>query len=550
MRFVSPFLFCLLFSLSALAQTYKYTVDANNIITTLDPTGGIGFGTMHPNFCVVRAEDSASLLSGSWCWLAGKDQFGTIRTLNPDWDQTEYELIVGPYSEYFDSKPESEKILAYAPFQRVWKITQNEIDEHILHFNDADYEMPEAILNWPGNGDTVKGFAKILAPFVDFNQNEIYEPALGDHPVIKGDVAVFAIYNDRGTGELTDYNPEMDIEVHVMLYAFYDDVNSLLGNTFFANYSIVNRGFYDYSDFYIGLFSSVDLGYWADDYVGSDSTLNLFYVYNGDDFDEGIESMSGFYPGFGSKLPAFGCMSLNESLHAYMFRNGDVPSPTAYPILPLHIWYCMDGKFRDGTQMIEYGSGYGGPEDGPSTNFMWHDDPRNPEGWSEVTENNLPYNRSHWASTGPFNFHPGEKRCAEFAYIFAPGEENAERFSEITKLKNFAAQLKALYPFMYDDACISYKTDSLEEEIVTYPDKFEIYPNPSSGSIEFYAGQNPESDIVVELYDLTGKLIEMYNFSNTSGNLHTIELPPLANQMYILRFNLDGHEFSRKIIVN
>ena len=49
-----------------------------------------------------------------------------------------------------------------------------------------------------------------------------------------------------------------------------------------------------------------DIGYYGDDYIGSDSSRNMMFFYNGDAFDEG----GGGTLGYGDNPPAVGLVSL------------------------------------------------------------------------------------------------------------------------------------------------------------------------------------------------------------------------------------------------
>ena len=95
-------------------------------------------------------------------------------------------------------------------FDRIWYVTREQIETHIEYYeclNDEDcdtevefpdgYEIPEVIESWPAMGDTELGFAEYLAPFVDFDDDGIYNPENGDYPDICGDFSTYQIYNDK-----------------------------------------------------------------------------------------------------------------------------------------------------------------------------------------------------------------------------------------------------------------------------------------------------------------------------------------------------------------
>ena len=78
------------------------------------------------------------------------------------------------------------------------KLTKSEIDNHITNYSDPNYQVPEAIISWPAHGDIALGQNYNLAPYIDVNDNNIYDPYNGDYPCIKGDEAIYMIRNDVG----------------------------------------------------------------------------------------------------------------------------------------------------------------------------------------------------------------------------------------------------------------------------------------------------------------------------------------------------------------
>ncbi|MFI5172734.1 MAG: T9SS type A sorting domain-containing protein [Chitinophagales bacterium] len=520
---------------------YDYILDVNNIKTTLDATGTIGYGYSHPNYFYAPATGLVSPVVGTWLWLVGIDQDGLYRDLAPNWYFNPEEIKIGPYTEKFDGFDNNITELIINKYNRVWKITAEQIEDHKNNFYSPDYQMPEAIINWPGNGDTTYGASEMLAPFVDYNANKFYEPGSGDHPVIKGDVAIYAIYNDHGDYDELSTNPRSDLEVHVMLYGYYSELNSALGNTVFVNYKIINRGDRNYSNLFAGIFSSFDLGAYDDDYVGCDSSLNLFYVYNGDMVD-GPTPIN-----YGDQLPAFGCTSLTNDLHAFMYRNSDF-SVLGYPITAEQTWLCMDAKFRDGVQMTYGGNGYDSSPDAIETNFMFSGNPRNLDEWSEVSESNPPADRRVYGSTGPYNLNAGDELCAEFAYIFAQPETPNDNIDGVDLLKNFTSQIQAIYPFLEEEKCLEYKTATLPDIISN--ETYHIYPNPSGGIIIIQSGLPEKTVFYANIFNMNGQRLKNYTFVNSADDqAHHIDISTFSSGLYILRFEINGREFSEKIIV-
>lgn len=89
--------------------------------------------------------------------------------------------------------PISSDSIASAYWDRTWTVTKGMVDSTK---NGLYTTLPEAVLNWPVKGRAQYGERQELAPFEDVNNNGIYEPLLGDYPIIKGHISTIAIFND------------------------------------------------------------------------------------------------------------------------------------------------------------------------------------------------------------------------------------------------------------------------------------------------------------------------------------------------------------------
>ena len=150
-------------------------------------------------------------------WLSGKNQdsiYANVQTFgNTNFIITESEERAGPimdsvyYNFGYDEK-----------WDRVWKVNFSDIINHHANWDKPTYVVPQVFLDWPAHGDTTKGQAFYLAPFVDNNGDGIYNPYDGDFPKIKGQQAVYFIYNDERITTMS--SRPMSSEVHGMAYAY------------------------------------------------------------------------------------------------------------------------------------------------------------------------------------------------------------------------------------------------------------------------------------------------------------------------------------------
>ena len=224
-------------------------------------------------------------------WVGNYDRMAAMR-----YGSNGFDYYPGPL-RVTDATTDIATMLRY---NRVWHVTREMIDYHIAHCGDAGYEPVDDIMTWPGNGDSVDGFAAWLAPFYDADGDGRYRALAGDYPIIRGDEAVYCIFNDSRTVHAESNGMPLGIEVHAMAYAFNEPNDSAMWNTVFVHYDVYNRSSQTWLDTYFGSWVDFDLGYAFDDYVGCDVRCGMFYAYNGDEVDgPGANSFSGVPPAQG-----------------------------------------------------------------------------------------------------------------------------------------------------------------------------------------------------------------------------------------------------------
>ncbi len=149
------------------------------------------------------------------------------------------------------------------------------MDDHIILFIRSNYSMLVVIENLPSHGDTTIGQAFYLAPFVDANANNIYDPFQGDYPDLTRDQALYIIRNDVGNLHSETGAEQMGIEQHLMFYGYKCDDNLAINNSLFVNMKIDNKGPNTLNDFYAGTWLDPDLGFYLECVL--DSMLDLFW---------------------------------------------------------------------------------------------------------------------------------------------------------------------------------------------------------------------------------------------------------------------------------
>ncbi len=325
--------------------------------------------------------------------------------------------------------------------------------------DDGDGQMDEA-------GEQVA--FDISVPLAD-RVDRVIDLAAGERPAILGDQSIWWVMNDVGnTHELTQSQP-LGIEVHGLAYASL--AGGANGDITFYRFALYNRGEQPLHDAYLGLFADPDLGDLFDDYIGSDTTLGLAYVYNADNEDL---SDSGY--GYGTAPPAIGFdfvrgFAVPSAGDSAWVNGTQVPdyvnlamtSFSTYPERPCGVSGCLPeevgafynyllGQWWDGTPFV-----YGGdtaslvPDSTkPTTRFMFSGDPVTGTGWTEANPDpfidNEPPNsfrdRRLLMGMGPTALAPNERHEVTIGIFYARGEDHLD---SITRLRAINGQVQSAF---------------------------------------------------------------------------------------------------------
>ncbi len=90
-------------------------------------------------------------------------------------------------------------------------------------------------------------------------------------------------------------------------------------------------------------------------------------------------------------------------------------------------------------------------------------------------------------------------------------------------------------------------TTALENELGV--NTFEIFPNPTSESVNLKIEMSSSNSFVISIRDLSGKTIEYFNVSSTSSFSQSINLSSLSQGVYILEMELSEQEILQKKLV-
>lgn len=458
-------------------------------------------------------------------WFGGLNANGELRLAAERYNgANDNDIFSGPYSTN-NAYNDPAYLSQYDP--ALWRVKSSDIEAHINDYaaNGTVSNPHPSILNWPGNGDASVGTASILAPFVDLNNDGLYDPYDGDYPDIKGCEALYIIMNDSkdtigGTG-----TPSMNIEIHVMLYQYAS--TDFLNDITFVDIRVINRGTEDLYDAIMASYTDADLGNYADDYYGCDPVRNVFYTYNQDNFDEdyGFNAQG---QGYGQNPPAIGVMYLSTKMtHAGYFTSTSAASQTD-PTSANQFWNYMNGKWRFGDDWVFGGTGFAGSTGSTSipTDYIFPgaNDPMHISTngidpgfeWSEETDNNPGGDRRMFGTCDLGNLPAGGEVMIHQAIVYGR-DTTQSNFDNVDVMLSVADLVQAFHdngadicndPF----ASIIDPVEGME---------FSVYPNPSAG---VFTVQLPEfrSGLAVQVTDVYGKLIyqSSLNAVETEINLH------------------------------
>ncbi len=531
-----------------------------------------------PKFEVPKGSGANTIFCGS-IWIGGLDIMDSIHVAAQRYYSiTDCDFWAGPVANVYDSIYDNK-------YKRLWKIDKADIDYHISHWQEPNYQPSPRLLNWPGNGNVQNGESSVLAPFNDNNDDNIYDPYAGDYPLIRGDEAVLFIFNDDRKPHTESGGKKLGVEILGMLYAFDCQDDSSLWNTVFLNLKFTNRSANTYYKTYIANHTDFNLGNMTDDYLGSDVQRGSYYCYNGKNIDgNGNPGSYGAFPPAqsvtflggpnmdpdGLDNPAGGC---DESINGLNFGNSIIDDER-HGLSKSGPYYCfaycvescpsdanefynyMHGYWFDGLQMHYWGNGHPNQSGtGPACSFMfpgssdpcnWGTGGINPGDtalWTEEQSGNLPYDRRSYGSSGPFTFHPGASQELDLAYVFGRNFTDSNAKAAIPVMQQRIDSVRSYFIKNSTPCGSTFKSYNPD---ISNQNFFYIYPNPASESISVEYSPNVYSRF--EVFDAMGRLLKSGELKETRK--HILDISGFRKGIYFLRAIGENSKTTKKFIKN
>lgn len=527
-------------------------LDINNVRAGLRHSGSLwwdGFDGKYiaPDPGVTGGAEVSAIFAGG-LWLAAKDESDNIRLA-----AQQYAGFGG--TDFFPGPLDAQTGEAIADACQNWdrhfSVLRSEIEAHILDFAiDGTIDDPvAAVFTWPGRNNpdffSYTNFelpSQDLAPFVDVNSNGIYEPALGDYPDVKGDQAIWWVFNDAAYQHSASQSTALGLEVQMIAYAF-ESAEPAVNNATFYEMKYINRSTETLTDFQAALWVDNDLGCYTDDAFGFDAARNMAFYYNIDAVDGiGNSTLCSGIPTYGEVIPMLGIQLVEDSedmgISSFMyFLNSSVggsnPAQTDPPT-PVEYVNYMNATWRDGTPLTEGGNGYGG--DTP-TSFAFPGNPADVEsGWSFCSAGiSESFDSRTIMSTGGITLAPGGIRTQTYAVLFT--EDVPHPCPDVSAIQEAAD--------IVEDSGVL--LSSQEEPSLWDNSLLELYPNPNQGSFNIELSTDLDLN-TLEIYDARGKMLLQQNAegADTRTEVNT----NLPQGVYFVRVQTsEGQSLMRKFVV-
>jgi hypothetical protein len=456
-------------------------------------------------------------------WMSGYDNGGSLHVSAQTYRQDGNDYWPGPI--------DGAQAVAYntsKDWAKIWKIERTDLQVFFTTSPHTTANTPAAILEWPAKGNPyAKGYGNAtltintdMAPFIDVNNDGTYNPLQGDYPDMKGDQMLWWVFNDMGVTHTQTNTSPLGIDVKTIAYAYKR--NTHIDNVLFYEYNITNHTTVNYSNFRLGLFSDVDLGYAFNDYIGFDSARRLGIAYNGTATDGNGQGSS-----YGNMLPICGVQLLEtpgdagtvyEPAGSFMYFNNDF-SGMGNPSGGVEFNNYLNATFRNGNHLRVSC----GPDSGQLTNYAFPANFNDPA--SECSCHNVPNDRRFVITTNGYQLHAGGTAKVAMAFIVTDLDTN--HTCDSGSFYDMGVLADSTWNWYHTPPSTGIAQVSTEKKIL------KVYPNPAQQTVfvETAAGGSGS----IQVFDALGK---MYQLPLTQKNNTTIELDirPLAPGVYTVLY--------------
>lgn len=350
-------------------------------------------------------------------------------------------------------------------FNKSWQVFDSEIQNHKKDYWDNSIidNRINSIYSWPGkgnpyfekyNGFKLKKQDYNLAPFFDYNGDDIYNPDDGDYPNhnrihindinINPTVISWSVFHF-----LPPKIPySLAIEFNLLTCAYQCSENDIFDHTIFNSLWITNRGDEELFDFNLSFLTDFALGCEDDDYIGCSPSTNSFYGYNSNKVDATTSMSCDFDPLNYFLNGSISCVFFTDLMSTFMYYP-ESPTKTTFPFgmsgpeLTNEYHYYSFGYWRDGSNLTNFGNGYN-PGSTLYSHFAFSGNPKLSNQWSMYKEKMPLENYKTISSIHVEYLFPEQTKQIHYAFVYSqhPGANHLENV-EIAKWD--ATFLRSIY---------------------------------------------------------------------------------------------------------
>ncbi|GAB5533957.1 MAG: hypothetical protein Rubg2KO_02060 [Rubricoccaceae bacterium] len=421
---------------SCVEGTAQRTLDASNVQASLFTNGNLFFGgstTSGDGYLVPKLSRNSPMFAAG-IWLSGTVN-DEIRVSAARYGR--YLFRPGPLNDDA-SLPSQVDCLAY---DRIWVVSTYDVSIY-QETGVASSDLAE----WP---------VGLGAPTVDANGDPVevtsrdqgIDLAAGERPVLSGTQTAFWVMNDVAAQRGDDQTAPLGVEVQVTAFVTVDDELAGASDASFYRFRVINRSTNMIENARFSFFSDADLGDAGDDYMGTDTTRSMRFIYNSDEEDAAY----GIPPAIGFDLLS-GLAASSEFSSSNQF-GGSVPST------PEQYYNHMQGRWSNGSPYYEWSYGFEQPGR-TITSFMYSGDPVTESFWSQVNTDSMgtdsPFTDRIGAATADLErLAPGDTAIVDLGILFAQGTSH---LNSITELRSVSDGVQAAY----EDGSLFQATEATE----------------------------------------------------------------------------------------
>ncbi len=369
-------------------------------------------------------------------------------------------------------------------------------------------------------------------------------------PDMLGTQMLWSVFNDADPAahsNIAGQTLPLGIEVQQTVWAFYgieegSDVDERA--SLFIRYKLYNKGPSTIKNMYIGHWTDPDLGNAGDDLVGCDTLGDIWFCYNSTEDDTRYGSPApalGFKLLYGPVVPSPGDEAFFDNATLSDFKNLDM---TAYTLM----FGSLDPDNADQTYWYLQGlTKSGAPYTylGDELAFRASGDPVSGMGDLDIA----PDDRRMLASSGPFDFRPGDSQFVMVKMAMARGE---------TRLGSII-DVKALLNSGFDPLNDTTGSHPPPPPPPPLPSTFWVsqnYPNPfnPTTTIDYHLSQ--AARVTIDIYNILGqKVRRLIDRTQPPGEYQAIWDGTTSNGeragtgLYFYRFRAGGIQETKKMLL-